>query len=88
MSAPDPSSGAAWLVGARLLRPRHLPLALWLVATLLYGTIAGALLYEHPYVAAAVITAIWLAAWRGLALLNAADSPRDGRTRRALDRRP
>jgi hypothetical protein len=43
-----------------------LPLALWLAGTLLYGTIAGVLLHEHPYVAGAVLAAVWLSAiWRG-----------------------
>ena len=37
----------------------------WPTATLLYGTVAGLLLHEHPYVAAAVMTLVWFAAvWR------------------------
>jgi hypothetical protein len=55
------------MLRAVLRNPTQLPLALWLLATLLYGAVAGALLHEHPYVAGAVITAIWVAAtWRGL----------------------
>jgi hypothetical protein len=57
------------VVGAVLRNPGHLPLALWLLATLLYGTVAGALLHDQPYVAGPVINAIWVAAtWRGLHL--------------------
>jgi hypothetical protein len=37
---------------------------------LLYGALAGALLYERPYVAGAVLAAVWLAAiWRGARLV-------------------
>jgi len=63
------------MIGAVLLCPRHAPLTLWFLATLLYGAAAGALLHDHPYVAGAVITAIWLAAtWRGLRHLQAAEN--------------
>jgi hypothetical protein len=55
------------MIRAAIRDPSLLPLALWLLATLLYGTVAGALLHEQPYVAGAVITAVWVAAtWRGL----------------------
>ena len=65
MSVSDETERAAWMFRALLLCRRHLPLALWLLGTLLYGTIAGALLHEHPYVAGAVLTAVWLGAiWR------------------------
>ena len=57
-------SATARMIAARLLCRRDRPLALWLIGTLLYGTVAGALLQEDPYVAGAVITAIWVtAAW-------------------------
>ncbi len=53
-------------------RERHLPLAMWLAATVVYGAIVGALLYDHPYVAGAVLAAVWLAAtWRGIRPLEA-----------------
>ena len=66
MSTP-PTNRALRMIGAVLRNPAHLPLALWLLATLLYGTVAGALLHDQPYVAGAVITAVWVAAtWRGL----------------------
>ena len=34
----------------------------WPATTLLYGAVAGLLLHEHPYVAAAVMTLVWFAA--------------------------
>jgi hypothetical protein len=51
---------------AGLLRcPRRFALTVWPAATVLYGTVAGLLLHEHPYVAGGVMTLIWLAAaWR------------------------
>ena len=74
MSAPP---GPKSILALPLLRERHLPLALWLAATVVYGAIAGVLLYDHPYVAGAVLAAVWLAAtWRGIQPL---DSSRPGR---------
>ena len=68
MSAPP---GPKSILALLLLRERHLPLALWLAATVVYGAIAGALLYDHPYVAGAVLAAVWLAAtWRGIGPLE------------------
>ena len=59
--------GLAWVIGAFVICPCHLPLTMWLVVTLLSGTAAGAALRGHPYLAGAVITAAWLAAtWRGI----------------------
>ena len=73
MSTAAETRGALWVIGALLLCPCHLPLTLWLLGTLLYGTIAGAMLHEHPYVAGAVVTAVWLAAtWHGVRLTRAA----------------
>ena len=67
MTAPAGSEALGWMLRSVLLRPAHLQLTLWLLATLLYGVAAGVLLNGHPYVAGAVITAVWLAAtWRGL----------------------
>jgi hypothetical protein len=67
MAAPARSKALGWTLHAILLRPGHLQLALWLLATVVYGVAAGVLLNGHPYVAGAVITAVWLAAtWRGL----------------------
>lgn len=59
--------GMAWVIGAFLICPCHLPLTLGLAATLLSGTAAGVLLRDHPYVAGAVVTTMWLAGtWRGI----------------------
>ena len=65
--------GVAWIIGAFLICPCHLPLTLWLAATLLTGTALGAALRDHPMVAGTVITVAWLAAtWRGFHLLRSA----------------
>ena len=72
MNASSETRGVLWLIGALLLCPCHLPLTLWLLGTLLYGTVAGVLLHEHPLVAGAVISVVWLAAtWRAVRLLDA-----------------
>ena len=56
-------------IAAALRCPRLLVLALWPAATVLYGAVAGLLLHERPYIAAAVMTLVWLsAAWRPRAL--------------------
>jgi MerE protein len=61
----------AWVIGSFLFCPCHLPLTLWLAATVLSGTAAGALLGGHPYVAGSLITAAWLAGTlRGLLYLR------------------
>jgi len=58
--------GLAWVLGAFVICPCHLPLTLWAIAALLSGTAAGALFHAHVYAAAAVISGAWLAAtWRG-----------------------
>ena len=57
------------MIRALWLCRRHLSLALWLLGTLLYGAVAGTLLHERPYVAGAVLAAVWIAAiWRGAQL--------------------
>lgn len=67
-----------WLVGGFLLCPCHRPVTLWLLATLLAGTAAGALLREHVVLAAVVSTAAWaLATWHGLRLLRAGRASAD-----------
>ena len=64
----------AWVIGAFLICPCHLPLTLWLAASLLSGTVAGTLLRAHPYVAGSVISLAWLAAtWHGLRLIRSAE---------------
>jgi hypothetical protein len=65
--------GTWWVVGGFVFCPCHLPLTLWVLATLLAGTTLGALLREHVVIAAALISSVWiLATWRGLWLLRAA----------------
>ena len=63
--------GVLWIMGAFLICPCHLPLTLWLAATLLGGTALGVALRSHPVIAGTVITLAWLAAtWRGFHLLR------------------
>lgn len=65
--------GLAWMVGAFIFCPCHLPITLSVLALLLGGTAAGALLRAHPYIAGVVVTLIWAAGtWRGLALVRKA----------------
>jgi len=65
--------GLAWVLGAFVICPCHLPLTLWAIAALLSGTAAGALMHAHIYVAGAAISAVWLAAtWRGVRYFRAA----------------
>jgi hypothetical protein len=65
--------GLAWVLGAFVICPCHLPLTLWAIAALLSGTAAGALLHAHSYVTGAVISGVWLAAtWRGVRYFRAA----------------
>jgi Fe2+ transport system protein B len=54
--------GMAWVAGAFLICPCHLPLTLGAAGALLSGTAAGALLTGHPYIAGVVISITWLAA--------------------------
>jgi hypothetical protein len=74
---PDPRSlenrGMAWMIGAFVFCPCHLPITLAALALLLGGTAAGALLRAHPYVAGVAVTVLWAAGtWRGYALIRAA----------------
>ena len=65
--------GMLWVIGAFVFCPCHLPITLSVLALLLGGTAAGALLRAHPYVAAAVVTALWAAGtWRGFRLIRSA----------------
>jgi mercuric ion transport protein len=65
--------GMAWVIGAFVFCPCHLPLTLGVLALLLGGTAAGALLRAHPYLAGMVVTALWAAGtWRGFFLLRSA----------------
>ena len=67
---PDPrhleNRGMAWMIGAFVFCPCHLPITLAALALLLGGTAAGAALRAHPYIAAVVVTLLWAAGtWRG-----------------------
>lgn len=65
--------GMAWVIGAFVLCPCHLPLTLAAAGALLGGTALGAALREHPVVAGAVITVAWAAAtWHGFRLMRSA----------------
>ena len=74
---PNPAQlenrGMMWMIGAFVFCPCHLPITLGALALLLGGTAAGALLRAHPYIAGAIVTALWAAGtWRGFALVRAA----------------
>jgi hypothetical protein len=63
------------MAGAFVFCPCHLPITLSVMALLLGGTGAGALLRPHPYIAAAIVTLLWAAGtWRGLTLVRRARS--------------
>jgi hypothetical protein len=65
--------GMAWMIGAFVFCPCHLPITLSVLALLLGGTAAGALLRAHPYIAAAIVTLLWAAGtWRGFTLIKRA----------------
>lgn len=74
--------GMAWMIGAFVFCPCHLPITLAALALLLGGTAAGALLRAHPYVAAVVVTTVWAAGtWRGWVLMKRAKTIADLRSR-------
>ncbi len=69
--------GLAWVIGAFVICPCHLPLTLGLAAALFSGTVLGTLVTGHPYVAGSLITSAWLAAtWRGVQHLRSANRSR------------
>jgi hypothetical protein len=68
--------GLAWVLGAFVICPCHLPVTLAIFATLLSGTTIGALITGHPHVAGAAITLTWMVAtWRGIRHLQSARTP-------------
>ena len=71
--------GLAWVIGAFVICPCHLPLTLGVAATVLSGTVVGAFISGHVYIAGTLITAVWVAAtWRGVRFLRLATrAPRD-----------
>ena len=67
--------GMVWMIGAFVFCPCHLPITLSVLAVLFGGTAAGVALREHPYIAAAIVTALWLGGtWRGLLLVKRAQA--------------
>ena len=65
----------AWMIGAFVFCPCHLPITLSVLALMLGGTAAGALLRAHPYIAGAIVTLLWIAGtWRGLLLVRRASA--------------
>jgi len=69
--------GMAWLIGAFLFCPCHLPITLMLLGGLLGGTALGVAVRSHPILSGTIITLVWAAAtWRGAHLLAAARRPR------------
>ena len=65
--------GMAWMIGAFIFCPCHVPITLGALALLLDGTVVCALLRAHPYVAAAIVTTLCAAGtWRGYSLIHAA----------------
>ena len=69
--------GMAWMIGAFIFCPCHLPITLGVLALLLGGTAAGVLLRAHPYVAGTAVTLLWAAGtWRGYQLIRRAQKIR------------
>jgi len=65
--------GMMWMIGAFVFCPCHLPITLSALALILGGTVAGAALRAHPYIAGVIVTLLWAAGtWRGLALVKRA----------------
>jgi len=65
--------GMAWMIGAFIFCPCHLPITLGALALLLGGTAAGVALRSHPYVAGVIVTLLWAAGtWRGYELIRRA----------------
>jgi cytochrome c biogenesis protein CcdA len=65
--------GMMWMIGAFVFCPCHLPITLSVLALMLGGTAAGALLRAHPFIAGTAVTLLWVAGtWRGFALIKRA----------------
>ena len=75
MKEPSEIRGLAWVIGAFVFCPCHLPITLGLAASVLGGTAVGVALRGHPIVAGAIITLVWAAGtWRGLRILRRAET--------------
>jgi len=65
--------GMAWMIGAFVFCPCHLPITLAVLGMLLAGTAAGALLSAHPYIAGTLVSLLWVGGtWRGFSLVRSA----------------
>ena len=65
--------GFAWVIGAFVICPCHLPITLTVAAALLGGTSAGIALRAHPITAGTLITLTWAAStWHGFRLMEKA----------------
>jgi hypothetical protein len=70
-TTPGERQGRRWLVLSFLACPCHLPLTLGILGTVFAGTALGAVLRDHPFVAGAIISAVWLTGTaRGLLLVR------------------
>jgi mercuric ion transport protein len=70
---PRQARGLAWVAGAFVICPCHLPITLAVGAALLGSTAAGVALRAHPIVAGLLITIAWaLATWHGFRLMGGA----------------
>jgi Fe2+ transport system protein B len=68
--------GAVWVIASFAFCPCHLPLTLAFGAAVFSGTAIGAWWTGHPYIAGALVTALWIAGtWRGIHHLHAASAP-------------
>jgi cytochrome c biogenesis protein CcdA len=71
--------GLAWVVGAFVICPCHLPITLGVLGALLAGTAAGAMLRGHIVLAGTAISLAWLAAtWHGFRLMRTGEKSRAG----------
>ena len=78
--AQSEKRGLAWVVGAFVICPCHLPITLGVFGALLAGTAAGAVFRGHLFLTGAVISLAWLAAtWHGFRLMRAGERARAGR---------
>ena len=69
--------GIAWVLGAFVFCPCHLPLTLWILASVFAGTAIGVLISEHVVIAGVLVTSVWvIASWRGMWLMRRAETQR------------
>jgi cytochrome c biogenesis protein CcdA len=75
---PNPAQlekrGMAWMIGAFVFCPCHLPITLSVLALMLGGTAAGVVLQAHPWWAGIAVTTLWAAGtWRGYSMIRAGE---------------